>query len=230
MFEGFTEKTPEFFWELAFNNEREWFAAHKEEFVRTVETPFKALAADTFARVRERWPEEDFCLHLSRIYRDARRLFGRGPYKDNLWFSVQLGNQREGRPMFWFEVGKECYSYGMGFWDATPAFAAAWREYIDSHTAAFEEMLKDLGPCKLWGQEYARPKGSHTPLIDPWYNRRQVAAGYEFGCGGALYTPALPDVLMEAYQRLMPLYRLLFDLCRGVEEQENRKMYGFSYT
>ena len=26
---------------------------------------------------------------VSRIYRDARRLHGRGPYKDHLWFCVE---------------------------------------------------------------------------------------------------------------------------------------------
>lgn len=230
MFHGFTPEAPEFFWDLAFNNERDWFAAHKEEFIRKVETPFKALAADTFARVKDRWPGEDFCLHLSRIYRDARRLYGRGPYKDNLWFSIQLGNQRGERPMFWFEIGKEAYSYGMGFWDAAAPFAAAWREYIDGHTARFREMLEELGPCHLWGQPYARPKKTVDPLIDPWYNRRQVAAGWEFGCGGDLYTEALPEILLQAYEKLMPLYRLLFDLCRQTEEEKNRKMYGYSYT
>ena len=230
VFNGFTPAAPEFFWDLAFNNEREWFAAHKEEFEQTVNRPFKALAAETFALVEERWPREDFQIHVSRIYRDARRLFGRGPYKDHLWFSIQLGNQRENRPMFWFEVGKESYSYGVGFWDATPAFAAAWRAYIEEHTVAFEKILESLGPCRLWGGEYARPKGHISPRIDPWYNRKQVSAGYEFGCGGDLYTAALPSVLADAYEGLMPLYRLLFDLCRQVEEEENRKMYGFSYT
>ena len=29
MFQGFSKATSDFFWELAFNNEREWFLAHK---------------------------------------------------------------------------------------------------------------------------------------------------------------------------------------------------------
>jgi hypothetical protein len=56
-----------------------------------------------------------------------------------------------------------------------------------------------------------------------------VAAGWEFGCSGDLYTAALPETLVEAYGRLMPLYRLLFELCRQTEEKKDRKMYGFSY-
>ena len=46
---------------------------------------FKALAAQTHELMQQRFPDMDCRLHVSRIYRDARRLFGRGPYKDHLW-------------------------------------------------------------------------------------------------------------------------------------------------
>lgn len=40
-------------------------------------------------------------LKTSRIYRDARRLFGRGPYKDHLWFCVRTRDKDwTGRPTF----------------------------------------------------------------------------------------------------------------------------------
>ena len=39
MFTGFSEKTGGFLWELAFNNERPWFLAHKQEFEDFVNTP-----------------------------------------------------------------------------------------------------------------------------------------------------------------------------------------------
>ena len=91
MFEGFTSETSEFLWELSFHNERPWFLAHKEQFERCLNEPFKALAAETTEKMRLRWPQMDFQSHVSRIYRDARRLYGRGPYKDHLWFTVENG-------------------------------------------------------------------------------------------------------------------------------------------
>ncbi len=91
MFNGFTPAAGDFLWELAFNNERVWFNEHKEQFEQTVNEPFKALAAETQALMCSRFPEMDCRLHVSRIYRDARRLFGRGPYKDHLWFSIKHG-------------------------------------------------------------------------------------------------------------------------------------------
>ena len=121
MFQGFSKKTGEFLWELAFNNERPWFLAHKDEFEEYVNAPFKALAGECFALMEQRYPALDCRVHVSRIYRDARRLFGRGPYKDHLWFSIKASQVLLEGPMFWFEVGAADYSYGMGFYSATPA-------------------------------------------------------------------------------------------------------------
>ena len=88
MFQGFSKETGEFLWELSFHNERPWFLAHKEQFERVLNEPFKALARDSAALLQERFPDMLIQCHISRIYRDARRLFGRGPYKDHLWFTI----------------------------------------------------------------------------------------------------------------------------------------------
>ena len=73
-FKGFTPQTGAFLWELSFHNERPWFLAHKEEFETVLNRPFRALCAQTLALMRERFPARDFDAHVSRIYRDARRL------------------------------------------------------------------------------------------------------------------------------------------------------------
>ena len=97
MFNGFTKETGEFFWELAFHNERPWFLAHKEQFERVVNEPLKLLAHDLYEEMSRRFPDADFTVHISRIYRDARRLFGRGPYKDHLWFTARPFGSRSAR-------------------------------------------------------------------------------------------------------------------------------------
>ena len=66
-FAGFTPATSDFLWGLAFNNEREWFLAHKDEFERVLNTPFKALAADTFTLMHQRFPKRDIQLHIAYI-------------------------------------------------------------------------------------------------------------------------------------------------------------------
>lgn len=89
MFTGYSEKVGDFFWELRFNNSREWFNPRKEEFNQLVMQPTKALANELYDWFQEQYPALGLNLHISRIYRDARRLFGRGPLKDEIWFSFQ---------------------------------------------------------------------------------------------------------------------------------------------
>ena len=105
MFQGFSRETGEFLWELGFHNERPWFLEHKEQFERCLNQPFKDLAKETGALLQQRFPELDIEGHVSRIYRDARRLFGRGPYKDHLWFTLWDSAAGKDGPAFWLQLG-----------------------------------------------------------------------------------------------------------------------------
>ena len=211
MFNGFTPAAGDFLWELAFNNERVWFNEHKEQFEQTVNEPFKALAAETQALMCSRFPEMDCRLHVSRIYRDARRLFGRGPYKDHLWFTLWTGEDRHSSPVFWFELSPASYSYGVGFYTATAEQMAALRRYIDANPAEMERLAKRVAKSEyhLEGEPYKRLKKDVGDVLNPWYNRKWISLCAEYDHGGALYTNELPHVLLDAYEKLMPVYRLL---------------------
>ena len=192
-FTGFTSETGEFLWELAFHNEKPWFEAHKEQFLRAVKEPFDALAKETLALMRQKHPDEPYCLHISRIYRDARRLFGRGPYKDHLWLSPAS------------------FSYGVGFYTATAEQMAALRRYIDANPAEMERLAKRVAKSEfhLEGELYKRLKKDVGEVLNPWYNRKWISLCAEYDHGGALYTGELPQVLLDAYEKLMPVYKLL---------------------
>ena len=167
MFTGFTQKSSDFFWELNFNNERPWFQEHKEEFEELINRPFKALAEDTHELMMQRFPEKDCRLHISRIYRDARRLFGRGPYKDHLWFSIKSSDALLEGPMFWFEFGAADFSYGMGFYSATAAHMEAFRRMVDANPACFERLAKAIDKdkrFKVTGEEYPVPRVTMASL------------------------------------------------------------------
>lgn len=223
MFEGFTAQTSNFFWELAFNNERPWFMAHKEEFERILNTPFKALAADTAELMEQRFPARSFRLHVSRIYRDARRLFGRGPYKDHLWFSLKDNDILLDGPCFWFEVGAADYSYGMGFYSATAAQMVAFRRKVDANPARFERLAKAVmrSGFTVTGEEYARPKGHRSQIIDQWYNRKRLGLEICRDFGGDILSPELPELLVDSYEKLLPMYDFFMEIYR--EEPGSRR-------
>ena len=62
MFTGYTDQTVDIFWGIRFNNDRAWFAEHKQEFQDAVMAPTKALAA-----------EQDKYLRLAAEYDNYRK-------------------------------------------------------------------------------------------------------------------------------------------------------------
>ena len=79
MFQGFSQGAVDFLWGIRFHNERSWFEAHKEEYLTLVAQPLRELGNQTAAAMAEAFPKLGLELKVSRIYRDARRLHGRGP-------------------------------------------------------------------------------------------------------------------------------------------------------
>ena len=221
MFQGYTQGAIDFLWNLCFNNERPWFQAHKEEFLELVDRPTRELAAQLTQEMTDAFPELGLELKVSRIYRDARRLFGRGPYKDHLWFSLRKPGEHDGAiPCFWFEIAPNHYGYGMGCWDMPPVTMAKLRARIDRDRKPVEKLARAVekrGEFRLEGQEYKRPKGDPGPLLYPWYNRKGLALSWEQNWGGTLYTPALVQEVVEGFQFLAPYYELLDRL--AAEEQ-----------
>ena len=211
-FQGFTNETSEFLWDLAFHNERPWFLEHKEQFLRVLKEPFDELGRETLSLMRQRHPEGNWQLHISRIYRDARRLYGRGPYKDHLWFTLKPGSGELTGPMFWFEIWGAGYGVGLGFYDATAAQMELFRKSVRENPGPLERLARQFraqNRFELWGELYARPKGELGPLLDPWYNRKRLGIVYVENFGGDLLSPELPRILAEDYESLMPYYRYL---------------------
>lgn len=213
MFQGFSQESVDILWGIRFNNERSWFLAHKEEFLARVDAPLRELAAQVGQAMGEEFPKLGLTVKVSRIYRDARRLHGRGPYKDHMWFSLRRPGQREGgAPCFYFELAPEYYSYGMGAYDPTPLTMAKLRARIHRDPKSLETLARRLNRQKefrLEGEEYKRPKGDPGPLLFPWYNRRQIVLTSDHNCEGLLFTPGLADQVLDGFRFLVPYYRFM---------------------
>ncbi len=215
MFQGFSPETGEFLWELSFHNERPWFLEHKEQFERVLNQPFRALAKACTEQLQARFPEMAVQCHVSRIYRDARRLFGRGPYKDHLWFTLWDSSAGTEGPAFWFEIGAATYGYGMGFFEAAPAEMELFRRRIDANPARFTRLAGEIaaaGKYRVIGPCYARPKGQYEEPVRSWYERKWVGVEAMRDLEGEAFTAALPGILTDAYEELTPMYRFLLEV------------------
>ena len=228
VFQGFTQETSDYLWELSFHNERPWFQEHKDEYLRVLHEPFHTLAENVLERMRTEFPEEEFDVHVSRIYRDARRLFGRGPYKDHLWFTLFANDNRHNEgPMFWFELSAATFSYGTGYFDVTPDEMEAFRNSIDRNPARFEHLAQDaakLPGFRVTGPEYKRQKKDLGPVLNPWYNRKRVGLEHTEDFDAGLLGPEFIETLCSAYRRLMPLYRYFLTCYRAADTQNSDEL------
>ena len=208
MFTGFTPETIDFLWGIRMNNNRDWFLEHKKQYVSTLYEPMKALGKDLFAPFME---IPGTILKVSRIYRDARRLHGRGPYKDHLWFCVERpAEDWTTRPTFWFELGPDYWGYGMGCWMARPMDMAKLRSRIIRDPKPMEKLTKALrGQTEftLGGDTYKRPKaGAPSELLAPWFQMKTISITHEEKLTEELFSRDVVDRIKTGYTFLLPYY------------------------
>ena len=201
-FQGYTQETVDFMWGIRFNNERGWFLEHKDDYINTFLTPTRELGEQVYDAVHALLPDEPLMLKGSRIYRDARRLFGRGPYKDHLWWCIRTGDKDwTGHPTFWFELGPDYYSFGLGFWSP-----AAARQSVFT----------------LDGPEYARSKGQTSDLLRSWYQKKSLSLRWEGPLDERIFTSALAEDIIAGFKTLIPFYHYFNKLVALTPRQERR--------
>lgn len=210
MFEGFSPRTIDFMWNIRFNNQKAWFEEHKQEYIRDFLTPMKELGAQVYARINGDWGGRGFIHKVSRIYKDARRSYGDGPYRDHLWFSIERPSEEwTSTPVFWFELCPEDWSYGLGYYRARPETMAKLRARIDRSPKKFEQLIAPLEKQEefvLDGPEYIRKKEAPSPKIAEWYNKKSFSIIHNQPGGPELFSPELAERLVKGYTLLMPLY------------------------
>ena len=209
-FSGFSPAASAFLWELRFNNERPWFNAHKEEFLSLVDRPFRALANEVFDRMQQAYPKREWYLHVSRIYRDARRLYGKGPYKDHLWFTMRCNvSKDEEIPAFYFGFHPEGYSYGVGYYGSQARLMERYRRVTLSNPKPLEKLARRFAKQNVFtlgGRDYARKKAEHSPLLDPWLNKRWIDLDCQRDHDETAACHDLADLLTEGFTFLVPYY------------------------
>lgn len=226
MFQGFSPATVDFMWGIRFNNDRSWFEPRKEEYKACFENPMKELCKECYQEYSQAHKDLDLVSRVSRIYRDARRLFGRGPYKDHLWFTVsQPAEMWSCQPVFWFELAPEEYSFGLGYWMAQASTMAKFRARLDRDPKGFEKLVRKIGKDRslaMSGETFKRLRPAPTKLLEPWYNCK---SGFSVGCTRGhdelLFTPALKDEILEKWEELTPLYRYLSTLDGDPDPRDN---------
>ena len=207
MFEGFTPETVDFLWGIRMNNNRDWFMAHKKDYVTTLYEPMKALGADLFRPFLDRSGD---LLKVSRIYRDAR-LHHPLPYKESLWICIRQDvSWWAENPCLYFEIRPEGVSYGFCLWRPRVATMEDIRKDMANRP---EEFLKLIGKIEkstgvpVTAELYKRPKEAPIPELAPFYAwKGNIACVKEEPVGPELFGPALGERASKFLEQLIPLY------------------------
>ncbi|SFP20953.1 TIGR02453 family protein [Oscillibacter sp. PC13] len=211
MFTGFTEETVDFMWGIRFNNERTWFEANKQIYLTQFYQPMRELGDEIYEFLSDKRPDCGLIRKVTRIYRDARRLHGRGPYKESLWFSVeQPSEQWTAHPTFWFELMPEGWTYGMGYYMPKPLTMAKLRARIDRAPKIMETLTRKLNNQQefvLEAEEYKKPRAAApSKMLEPWYRMKSFSVCHSDKLTEELFCRDIVGHLKQGYEFLLPYY------------------------
>ncbi len=207
MFEGFRPETVDFLWGIRMNNNREWFLAHKQQYVDFLYEPMKALGKELFQPFLDR-PGQ--LVKVSRIYRDAR-LHHPLPYKESLWICIRLDVEWWGdNPCLYFEINPEGVDYGFFFWKPKPMFMKEFRRQISEKPKPFLRMISQVEAATgvpITAVEYKQPAPCNDPRLQRFYLwREQIGCSVHEDFSPATFGPELSDRVRSFFENLIPLY------------------------
>lgn len=218
MFQGFSDRTFEFFMAIRFNNNREFFQANHGWYVDALREPARDLAADLAETVRAIDPSLELRPQrvVSRINRDIRFTKDKSPYRDYIWLAFRRpGTERKTTLGFYFDMSDEGGSFGMGFYGENLPMMNALRRRIMTEPEALCALTGPvLNRFRLYPREMKRlqiPDQVPEPLR-AWYRLKGFYVEREIHDFVLLKSPELADALAQGFCELKPLYQYLLAL------------------
>lgn len=218
-FTGCPEEMYRFFWEIAFQNHREFFEANRERYRTLVQQPMLALAErllPTALSIDPRFQTRPSAI-VSRIRRDTRYTKDKSPYRDHVWLGFKPAGMRTSECfVLYAEFERERYGYGMGMYAPEPALMGELRARMLARPKHFLELVEEQRfreRFEVFGESYRRPRftGCEAPLL-PWVNRRSLGFSFASPALSRTYSPQIADEILEAFALLKPVYRFLMGL------------------
>lgn len=212
----FTNETLQFMAEIRFNNNKEFMASHKQEYIDKVRTPYYRLIEALAPTMLKIDPEMEVQPQkvLSRIFRDTRFSRDKSPYRDHHWIAYRhRGEPRDQAVMFWFEIRLDAVSWGLGFWGENKPAMELLRQRMVSHPRELLNLLPILKECDIAidGEKYQRmkvPESLPEPLKE-WYLRKEIYFIKRNIQPEWVFEPDLKSRLERDFLALAPFYRLL---------------------
>lgn len=153
-FPGFPPEARQFLRDLAANNDREWFKAHKPDYDAFVRGPLLALVGELGTALMEHSPGYvcDPRRSVYRIYRDIRFSKNKAPYKTHAAAVFPpLGLERHAGAGFYFHFSAEELLVGGGVYAPGSGELRSIRQQIAEDPAELREILGAAAFRKAFG-------------------------------------------------------------------------------
>jgi uncharacterized protein (TIGR02453 family) len=217
-FTGFTKETVRFFINLRRNNNREWFAAHRDVYDRHVMEPAKAFVVAMGEKLRTVVPRivavPLINKSIFRLNRDTRFSLDPSPYKTNLGLYFWEGTKpRMESPGFYFHFEPPDLFLGGGMYMIPDNLIARFRRAVvdarlGSELQKIAAGLAKRANCELGGKHYKRvPAGFDQDHPNAEFLKHN---GLYVGCEAKLpdefFSARLVDYCFERYEPVVPLH------------------------
>jgi uncharacterized protein (TIGR02453 family) len=130
---------------LTKNNNREWFAEHKQLYEVAKEDlfPFIATLIKEFAAIDPQYSADTLPKKtLMRIYRDVRFSKNKDPYKKNFGIAFDVKGYGPNTPSYYLHIEPNNCFFGVGFWQPEASVLKMIREEIDYNSTEFLEIIE----------------------------------------------------------------------------------------
>ena len=218
MFTGFSEETIQFFLDIRFHNSVSYYRENQQRFEDYVKAPFYDFIQTLAPGMQKIDPQMEIRPYrcLARIWRDVRFSKDKSPFRDHLWLLFRrAGEPREGSVMYWFELTPQSVDWGLGTWGENRPLMDMLRRRIAAKPDEVEKIIRSCHLAKhhmnVGGQAFKRLDVPSTvpESLRHWYMLRDVYVSRADPSFQWIYDPSLADRVLEDFQSLAPLYRLL---------------------
>jgi len=214
-FTGIPKGAVDFYRQLEDNNSRDWFQAHKQDYLDQVRTPFEALAEDVGAAFGE--------AKVYRPNRDVRFSSDKSPYKTHQGLYVR-SNSHAG---WYFNLDSSGFFLGGGSYWFAPDQLVRYRTAVanDHSGAELKSILAELTAAgyEVGGEQVAtRPRGvpSDAPRLD-LLRRKALTVRLVLGEPAWMATPDAAEYLHDGWDEVRPLVSWLHQFVGDSEQRRS---------
>jgi len=142
-----------FFRSLARHNTREWYHAHRDDFIRRLKEPFEDFVGEMIERIAAldpamRCEPRDA---IFRLARDTRFSNDKTPYKTHLGAVIAPDGRKTRGAAFYFQLGADGLGVASGVYQPDRDQLYAIREAIRDDGDSLDRLLRDRAFRRWWG-------------------------------------------------------------------------------